>query len=217
METINRLERGTRANFNLQFPNARRESEDPAIAAVREEWQAAIGDGPHWSTKMIAYHIAGALDEDLALVLSGDAIYPDGIVRRRLSPEDAERVLSAVQVEVRRRQRLGLAGSRAIAALAALDDDEDGSVEKKKEQRREPLEGEYEERHLEETVKQCIEDVNLMHHEAAGMLQASNPMHQRLLNNRLALRNTYQIAPSSVDVKMSSRGVKLPRHPYFIQ
>jgi hypothetical protein len=161
METINRLERGTRANFNLQFPNARRESEDPAIAAVREEWQAAIGDGPHWSTKMIAYHIAGALDEDLALVLSGDAIYPDGIVRRRLSPEDAERVLSAVQVEVRRRQRLGLAGSRAIAALAALDDDEDGSVEKKKEQRREPLEGEYEERHLEETVKQCIEDLIL--------------------------------------------------------
>jgi hypothetical protein len=160
METIHRLERGTRANFNLQFPNARSDSEeDPATAVVREEWQAAIGDGPHWSAKMIAYHIATALDEDLGLVLSGDTIYPDGIVRRRISPEDAERVLSAVQVEVKRRQRLGIAGSRAIAALAAVEEQEEPTDNM---QRKELVsDGEYEERHLEETVKQCIEDLIL--------------------------------------------------------
>lgn len=158
METIRRLERGVRANFNLQFPNARR-SEDPAITVVREEWQAAIGEGPHWSPKMIARHIAEALDDDLGLALSGDAVYPDGIVRRRISPEDGERILSAVQVEVSRRKRLGLAGSRAIAALAAEDEQE--ATESSKSSRTVLADGEYEERHLVETVKQCIEDLIL--------------------------------------------------------
>ena len=75
-------------------------------------------------------------------------------MRRRLSPEDAERVFSAVKVEVKRRERLGLAGSRAVAALAAVEEQQEGSA-KAKSSRKELVDGAYEERHLTETVKQC--------------------------------------------------------------
>lgn len=182
METINRLERGTNANFNLQFPNAQRGAEDPAVSAVREEWQATIGDGQHWSEKMIAYHVSGALDESLGLLLSGDTMYLDGIIRRRLSPEDAERMLTVIQVEVRRRQRLGLEGARAVAeqgrAAAAGEDDIHPEEEPKKKEETERsglLEGEYEERHLVETVKQCVKDL---------ILELEKAEHPKLVSER---------------------------------
>ena len=172
LESIDRLEHHSAGGFNLQFPMRGPGGPDSAVAAVQEEWNAAIGDGPHWTPQAMAYHISTALDKALGLALSGDTQYPDGIIRRRLSPEDVAQLLAAVRTEVQRRERLGFAGSQAVVAITtkgfqATDSADGKGVVAAAEEAGiasgqvggRPEEGEYEDRHLEETVLQTVEDM----------------------------------------------------------
>ena len=106
LDSIARLEQGTKANFNLDF-TASTTAADPASLPWRVDWQAAVGEGPAWTITAVHRYVQQNLSRAMRLSLGADELHHDGVRRSRMAPDDVEALLTCIREEVKDRKTPG--------------------------------------------------------------------------------------------------------------